>query len=51
MYTAFKEHLAFNNVIGVRNVGELNRAVLEKRSNDLINVAEALHDKNIIDCR
>lgn len=47
MYTAFKEHLAFNNVIGVRNVGELNRAVLEKRSNDLINVAEALHDKKI----
>lgn len=47
MYQAFKEYIAFNNVIGVRNVGELNRAVTEGRSSDLINVAEALHDKKI----
>lgn len=47
MYGAFKEYLAFNNVIGVRNVGELNRVVLNGESSDLINVAEALHDKKI----
>lgn len=47
MYRAFTEHLAFNNIIGVKNVGELNRAVEEHRSADLINVAEALHDKKI----
>lgn len=47
MYQAFKEYIAFNNVIGVRNVGELNRAVTDGRSSDLINVAEALHDKKI----
>ncbi len=47
MYLAFKEYLAFNNVIGVRNVGELNRVVLNGESSDLINVAEALHDKKI----
>ena len=47
MYKAFKEHLAFNSVIGVRNVGELNRIVLDGQSSDLINVAEALHDKKI----
>ncbi|MDE6321379.1 MAG: nucleoside kinase [Muribaculaceae bacterium] len=47
MYRAFTEHLQFNHIIGVKNVGELNRAVLEGRSADLINVAEALHDKKI----
>ena len=47
MFGAFTEYLRFNNVIGVSNVGELNRAVNENRSSDLINVAEALHDKKI----
>ncbi len=47
MYRAFTDHLAFNRVIGVKNVGELNRAVSEGRSADLINVAEALHAKKI----
>ncbi len=47
MYKAFTDHLAFNRVIGVKNVGELNRAVTEGRSADLINVAEALHAKKI----
>ncbi|MDE7472510.1 MAG: nucleoside kinase [Muribaculaceae bacterium] len=47
MFKAFTDHLAFNNVIGVKNVGELNRAVEHGNSADLINVAEALHDKKI----
>ncbi len=47
MYHAFTEHLLFNHIIGVQNVGELNRAVIEGRTADLINVAEALHDKKI----
>lgn len=45
MYNAFTEYLKFNRVIGVSNVGELNKAVNEKRTSSLINVAEALHDK------
>lgn len=47
MYQAFTEHLEFNNILGVRNVGELNEAVLQGRSPMLINVAEALHEKMI----
>ena len=47
MFKAFKEYIEFNNVVGVRNVGEFNRIVSEGRSADLINVAEALHDKKI----
>lgn len=45
MYHAFTEHLKFNKVIKVSNVGELNRAVERKMTSDLINVAEAMHDK------
>lgn len=47
MYHAFTDYLAFNRVIGVDNVGELNEAVANKESAMLINVAEALHDKKI----
>ncbi len=47
MYKAFTDYVAFNNIIGVRNVGELNQATTNKRSRELINVAEALHDKKI----
>lgn len=47
MYEAFNETLRFNRIIGVGNVGELNKAVLSDRTAQLINVAEALHDKKI----
>ncbi len=47
MYEAFVDHLHFNHVIGVSDVGQLNKAVEAGRSSDLINVAEALHDKEI----
>jgi len=47
MYRAFTDHLRFNHVIGVRNVGELNMAVERRESAMLINVAEALHEKYI----
>ncbi|MDE5929858.1 MAG: nucleoside kinase [Muribaculaceae bacterium] len=47
MYEAFTDYLHFNAILGVSNVGELNREVLAKRTSDLINVAEALHDKRI----
>ena len=47
LFNAFTEYLRFNNIIGVKNVGELNRAVEEHRTESLINVAEALHDKKI----
>lgn len=47
MYKAFTDYLAFNNIIGVKNVGELNDAVKNGNAAMLINVAEALHDKKI----
>ncbi len=47
MYDAYIDYLHFNDVLGIRNVGQLNKAVEQNRSADLINVAEALHDKKI----
>ena len=43
MYRAFKDHLKFNRIVGVSNVGEMNNVVLHGRPADLINVAETLH--------
>ncbi|MCH5236450.1 MAG: nucleoside kinase [Muribaculaceae bacterium] len=47
MYKAFTDQIRFNDIIKVRNVGELNKAVQEKRTPHLINVAEAMHEKLI----
>ena len=47
MYAAFRDYVEFNHIIGVSDVGSLNRSTLDGRSADLINVAEALHDKKI----
>lgn len=47
MYKAFTEYVNFNHIIGVKNAGELNRAIEKGVSSDLINVAEALHEKRI----
>lgn len=47
LYDAFTAHLRFNQILGVRNVGELNQAVGRREGATLINVAEALHNKYI----
>lgn len=47
MFRAFTDQLRFNFMIRVRNVGDLNRAVQERRTPGLINVAEAMHEKLI----
>lgn len=45
MFHAFSDYLDFNRAIRVASVGELNRAVDLHETADLINVAEALHNK------
>ena len=43
MFEAFTDYLRFNHVVGVDNVGQLNRAIEQQRSSQLINLAETLH--------
>ena len=45
LFRAFEEHEAFNCVINVSDVGELNQAIRNKQAGLLITVAEALHNK------
>lgn len=47
MYMAFEEHLRFNRIVGVNDVGELNEAIAGRRSSDLINLSEALHSQQL----
>lgn len=45
MLAAYRDHILFNRAIRVSNVGELNMAVRNRETSQLINVAEAMHDK------
>ncbi len=47
MYKAFTDYAKFNQVVGVSNVGEMNRVVLQGNAPMLINVAEALQNNRI----
>ncbi len=47
MFRAFTDYLDFNKVVGIRNVGELNKAVEDNHSAMVINVSEAMHNKRI----
>ena len=45
MFEAFTDYVKFNDIIGLEDVGALNRAIADKQAHMLINVAEALHNK------
>ena len=47
MFKAFTDYMHFNEVVKVRDVGELNMSVRDRRVRDLINVAEAMHERQI----
>lgn len=47
MFNAFTAYQSFNRIVGVSNVGELNEEVDRGNASQLINVAEALHNKYI----
>lgn len=47
MFKALTDYMHFNEVTKVRNVGELNMSVRQRKVKDLINVAEAMHERQI----
>mgnify|MGYP001035115548 CR=1 FL=1 len=47
MFATFTDYVEFNKIVGISNVGELNKAVEEDDSAMVINVSEALHNKRI----
>lgn len=47
MEKAFKDHVKFNRIVGVSNIGELNNVVLHGKPSDIINVGETLHNNRL----
>jgi uridine kinase len=47
MFNVFKEFIAWNNLMGMRNIGDLNQACRHNQAYTMINVAESLHEKKV----
>ncbi len=47
MFKAFKDYLSLNAIVGLNNVGDMNKAIKNHHSGKLIKVTEALHEKQI----
>ena len=47
MFEIFKEHHRWQNIMGVRTVGDFNEVVENGHATDLINISEALQEKKI----
>ncbi len=45
MFKAFTNYVKFNDIVGLDDVGTLNKGIEKGWAPDIINVAEALHDK------
>jgi uridine kinase len=48
MLGVIREHRRWQDILGVRTVGELNAAILAGHATDLINVSEALQEKKLV---
>lgn len=47
MFGIFKEHHSWQNIMGMRTIGDLNEAITDGKTNLLIQVSEALQEKKI----
>lgn len=48
MFEIFKEHHRWQDVLGLRTIGDLNEAITADNATQLINVSEALQEKKIV---
>lgn len=48
MFEAFKNDLRISKILGVNNVGDLNEVIAAHKVYDLLRIAEALHEKQIV---
>ncbi|NLC65837.1 MAG: nucleoside kinase [Clostridium sp.] len=48
LYEIFRETSKWNHLLGVSYVADLNRHIIEKETNVLVSVTEALHEKKIV---
>lgn len=46
LFGVFRQNKEWNKIIGIRNVGSLNKELMEGRAGELIRIGEALQEKN-----
>lgn len=49
LYDAYMEFNKLNNTFGLSTIGDLNRNILQGKTNDIIQVAEAIHDRKLVE--
>ncbi len=47
LFHVYQEHAAWGRILGVTTVGQLNEAVANRQADDIIQTAEALHEKKL----
>jgi uridine kinase len=47
LFQIFREHKEWGRILGVRTVGDLNRAIADREIHELVRIAEAFHEKKI----
>ena len=47
LYQVIKEHETWGNILGISNIGELNKLIMTGNIDEMIRVAEGLHEKKI----
>ncbi|MCC7141148.1 MAG: nucleoside kinase [Candidatus Eisenbacteria bacterium] len=48
LYEAYRETRAWNEAVGIANVGQLNEAVITGKISDIIKIAEGFHERKIV---
>lgn len=49
LYDAYMEFNKLNNTFGISTIGDLNRNILQGKTNGIIQVAEAIHDRKLVE--
>ena len=49
LYDAYMEFNKLNDTFGISTIGDLNRNILQGKTNDIIQVAEAIHDRKLVE--
>lgn len=49
LYESFISFNDLNDIVGIRNVGDLNDAILKNKINDVIQVSEAIQDRKLVE--
>lgn len=47
LFRIFSEHKEWGRILGLRTVGDLNRMIADRQADEIVRIAEALHEKTL----